>query len=68
MESGLIFQPEQKILLSLKLSLKRMSSIKKTTTTQLLKNTVVIVRVGFGWAVEIDLRVNHFSLFLPSLA
>lgn len=68
MKSGLIFQPEQKILLSLKLSLKRMSSIKKTTTTQLLKNTVVIVRVGFGWAVEIDLRVNHFSLFLPSLA
>lgn len=24
------------------------------------------VCVGFGWAVEIDLRVNHFSLFLPS--
>lgn len=68
MESGLIFHPEQTILLSPKLSLKRMSSIKKTTTTQLLKNTVVIVRVGFGWAVEIDLRVNHFSLFLPSLA
>lgn len=22
--------------------------------------------VGFGWAVEIDLRVNHFSLFLRS--
>ena len=45
-----------------------MSSIKKTTTTQLFKNTIVIVHVGFGWAVEIDLRVNHFSLFLPSLA
>lgn len=26
------------------------------------------VCVGFGWAVEIDLRVNHFSLFLPSPA
>lgn len=66
--SGLIFQPEQTILLCSKLFLKRISSIKKTTTAQLLKNTIVIVRVGFGWAVEIDLRVNHFSLFLPSLA
>lgn len=26
------------------------------------------VCVGFGWAVEIDLRINHFSLFLPSPA
>lgn len=66
--SGLIFHPEQTILLNSKLFLKRISSIKKTTTAQLLKNTTVIVHVGFGWAVEIDLRVNHFSLFLPSLA
>lgn len=66
--SGLIFHPEQTTLLCSKLFLKRISSIKKTTTAQLLKNTIVIVHVGFGWAVEIDLRVNHFSLFLPSLA
>lgn len=29
---------------------------------------VSVCGVGFGWPVEIDLRVNHFPLFLLSLA